>query len=268
MYKVLEVEETEQMKIEILEVPQLKGARDVDNAMKLYFAKEAHVTFKQIRITLKNGSVKTEAGALYMLKGNIECEVKNGGVTGLLKNVMKGTVTSESAVKPVYRGVGEIYLEPTLKHYAIMQLNNEEVIVDKGMFCCSTANIAVEPTSQKNISSAVFGGEGFFQTSLKGTGLVVLELPVPRSEIIEYYLDNEKAQIDGNFAILRSGDIRFSVEKSAKSLTGTMLSGEGLLQTFSGSGVLWVAPTAPFYDSLSPGELLTTRNDRNRNNKQ
>ncbi|MFE8095807.1 AIM24 family protein, partial [Bacillus toyonensis] len=92
MYRILEVEETEQMKIEILEVPQLKGARDVDNAMKLYFAKEAHVTFKQIRITLKNGSVKTEAGALYMLKGKIDCEVKNGGVTGLLKNVIKGTV--------------------------------------------------------------------------------------------------------------------------------------------------------------------------------
>ncbi|MFJ8531164.1 AIM24 family protein [Bacillus sp. NPDC094106] len=268
MYKILEVEENDQMKIEILEVPQLKGARDVDNAMKLYFAKEAHVTFKQVRITLRNGSVKTEAGALYMLKGHIDCEVNNGGVTGLFKNIVKGSLTNESAIKPVYSGVGEIYLEPTLKHYAIMELNNQEIIVDKGMFCCSTADIEVGPVSQKNISSAVFGGEGFFQVSLKGTGLVVLELPVPRDEIIEYHLDNEKAQIDGNFAVLRSGDIRFSVEKSAKSLTGTMLSGEGLLQTFTGSGVLWVAPTAPFYDSLSPGELLTTRNDRNRNNKQ
>jgi uncharacterized protein (AIM24 family) len=73
--------------------------------------------------------------------------------------------------KPSYQGTGEIYLEPGFVHYLIYHLQNEEIIVDKGMFyaCESTVQVGVAPV--KTISSAAKGGEGWFQTKLSGTGI-------------------------------------------------------------------------------------------------
>ena len=72
-----------------------------------------------------------------------------------------------------------LVLEPSFNHFLILQLDKEEIIVDKGMFYCAQGSVTVKPVMQRSISSALGGGEGLFQISLSGTGLVVLECPVP-----------------------------------------------------------------------------------------
>lgn len=44
---------------------------------------------KQVRIKLNNSAVKTEAGALYYYKGNIQSKSNIGGVGGLLKGCFR-----------------------------------------------------------------------------------------------------------------------------------------------------------------------------------
>jgi uncharacterized protein (AIM24 family) len=100
---------------------------------------------------------------------------------------------------------------------------------------------------QKHVSSALFGGEGLFQTKVSGKGWVVLTTPVPASEIQKITLNNEKLSVDGSFAILRKGNIDFKVEKSSKGLFSSKISGEGLLQTFTGTGEVWLCPTIDYY---------------------
>jgi len=39
----------------------------------------------------------------------------------------------------------------------------------------------------------------------------------------------------------------------SKGIIGTMASGEGLLQTFKGTGEVWIAPTQTIYDKLESG---------------
>lgn len=63
-------------------------------------------------------------------------------------------------------------------------------------------------------------------------------------------LNNEKLSVDGNFALLRKGRIEFKVEKSSKSLLGSATGGEGLLQTFTGTGEVWLAPTQSVYERM------------------
>ncbi len=105
----------------------------------------------------------------------------------------------------------------------------------------------------KNLSSIAFGGEGLFQTKLSGTGIALLELPVPQEEIIEYNLNNETLKVDGNFSVLRNGKINFTVEKSTKSIIGAATGGEGLLNVYRGTGTVWVLPTKSIYDKLKIG---------------
>lgn len=86
------------------------------------------------------------------------------------------------------------------------------------MFYACEEGIEIDATMQKNVSSAFLGNEGLYQTRIEGSGIVVLKVPVPESEIFKCILINDTLKVDGNFAILRTGNIEFSVEKSSKSL--------------------------------------------------
>lgn len=249
--KILDSAELDGAKIEIIELTELNGAQSSQSAQTLFFAKNSNISLKFVRIRLNGGTVKTESGALYYLKGNISNTVPIGGVGGLIGKAVKKTLTKESAFNPEYKGYGEVVLEPTFAHYIIAELKNESIIVDKGLYYCSIGQIEVSPAMQKNFSSAIAGGEGFFQSKITGTGFVVLAIPVPMEEVEILRLENETVKVDGNFAILRSANIEFSVKTSGGGIVGSITGGEGLLQTFTGTGMVWLAPTAPVYRKLT-----------------
>ena len=77
---------------------------------------------------------------------------------------------------------------------------------------------------------------------LSGNGLAILESPVPREELIEIELHDDEIRIDGNYAIAWSGTLEFKVEKSTKSLVGSAVSGEGLVNVYRGTGKVLMAP--------------------------
>lgn len=248
---------------EIVAYDKLEGSQNVQTAMSLFFAQQAGLKIRQVRIRLNDSGVKTEAGALYYYKGNIKSKSSVGGVGGLLKKAVSGAITNESAIKPSYNGTGEIMLEPSFKHYLIMQLDDESIIVDKGLFYCCSEDINIKGVSQKNISSALLGGEGIFQIELSGSGVIILECSVPKSEIMVHEIKmGEELKVDGNFAIARSEGVKFSVTKSDKSLFGTAINGEGLLNTFTGEGKVWLAPTQPIYEKMNYG-IPTNNNSMN-----
>lgn len=239
------------VEFEVLSYNTLEGPQDIEMAMGIFFAHQAGLKMKQVRIKLNNSSVKTEAGALYFYKGNIQSKSNIGGVGGLFKKAVSGSITNESAIKPVYKGIGDIYLEPAFKHYILLEITNSSIIVDKGMFFCCSENIEVKGFMQKNISSALLGNEGLFQIELSGSGIIVLECNVPKEEIVECTLSHgEELKVDGNFAIARTKGVSFSVTKSDKSFFGSAINGEGFLNTFSGEGTVWLAPTQPMYQKM------------------
>ena len=144
-----------------------------------------------------------------------------------------------------------------------MELNDESIIVDKGMFYCCSEDITVKGVMQKNISSTLLGGEGLFQIELTGSGVVILECSVPKSEIVECEISKgQELKVDGNFAIARTKGVNFSVTKSDKSLFGSAINGEGFLNTFSGEGKVWIAPTQAMYEKMRYG-LPTNNNSMN-----
>jgi uncharacterized protein (AIM24 family) len=131
------------------------------------------------------------------------------------------------------------------------------VIADRWMFYCGQGSFDVGSAVQKNVSSALFSGEGLFRTRIRGTGICVLETPVPADEAMRIDLKGEKLQVNGNFALMRTDRIDFSFETSATSLLGTITSGEGLLQTFRETGSVWIAPMQGVYRRLQAGGMAS-----------
>ena len=65
---------------------------------------------------------------------------------------------------------------------------------------------------------------------------------MPRSELIEIKLQNDVLKVDGNFAIAWSRSLKFTVERSGKTLIGSAASGEGLVNVYRGTGKVLLAP--------------------------
>ncbi|WP_312650586.1 AIM24 family protein [Proteiniclasticum sp.] len=235
---------------QVLEYDDLKGGSDVKTAFMLSYMREANIKLRQLRIVLSGGGVFTEANALSFMRGPIEVSTNTGGLFSLSKKFVSSKITGEPVIKPHFKGVGELLLEPSFGHYAMLQLENEEIIIDDSLFFAAEDSIEIGITSMKTVSSALFGTEGLFQTKLKGTGIVVLEIPVPETEVFKYSLADDVLKIDGNFSVLRTGGITFTVEKTTKTLIGSGFSGEGLLNVFRGTGEVWLMPTKVVYDKI------------------
>ena len=237
-------------KVEVIQFKELKGSADLKVAEKLFFAKEVGIRLKMVRVTLNNSKIRVEPGSLYFMKGNLKMQTSSGG--GVMQGLARKMVSGETFFVNEIVGSGEIYFEPTFGHFILHRVEKNEggLIVDKSLFYAGTSGLDISAAIQKNISSALFGGEGFFQTRIFGNGIAILCSPVPSQEIIKYKLNNEKLFVDGNFALMRSENIDFKVEKSSKNWISTGVSREGLLQTFEGNGYVWIAPTQGIYDKL------------------
>jgi len=206
-----------------------------------------------IMVKLENSAFRYEHGAMYYMKGQLAIEANLPSAGGFLKAM----VTKESAVKPVIRGTGTVFLEPSFGEFTIMELKGEEWILDKGAFYAAEMGIDVGMWTNKAISG-FFSGEGFFQTKVSGYGKVVIVSNGPLEEVI---LDGtSNLTVDGSFAIARSSGVNLSVNKATKGLFSSFTSGEGLVNTFSGVGKVLIAPVANRYVTLMDYLGMINRN--------
>lgn len=248
-FTVIESQQVTGAFFDVVRYEKLLGSDDLNVAEKVFFANQANIHLKMVRVTLTDGELLLEPSALYFMKGHLQLESTTGG--GIAKGLMRKFLTGETLFQSRIKGTGEVFLEPSFGHYLLFNIENDSLIFDKSAFYCASGNIEISAKLQSNISSALFGGEGFFQTQAKGTGVVVLVSPVPESELVVYELaPGEKLYVDGNFAFVRTESVHFHAEMSSKSILGTMVSGELLLQTFTGPGTVWLAPTQDVYNKM------------------
>ncbi len=227
------------------------------SAVTSYFAHKMNVRKRQVLIEINDNEYTVSAGAMQWTLGNVEATSDVKGVGDLFGKAIKGAVTKEAAVKPKYKGKGILMLEPTYRHIILEDLAEwpTGIVLDDGMFLACESTVQQNVVMRSNLSSAVFGKEGLFNLKLEGNGIVALESYVPRDELIEITLENDVLKVDGNFAVAWSGSLEFTVEKSTKTLIGSGLSGEGLVNVYRGSGKVLLAPVN--------GQAMTQRTGNN-----
>ena len=219
------------------------------NAMNEYFMSKMNVRRRQVVIDIdKDHSAIIQAGAMQWMGGNVQATSGVKGIGDFLGKALKGAVTKETAVKPEYVGEGCLVLEPTYKYIILADIGKwgpAGMTIEDGMFLACDANVKSKVVARKNLSSAVLGNEGLFNLSLQGNGVAALESNVPEDELIEVILENDELKIDGNLAVCWSSNLEFTVERSTKTLVGSAVSGEGLVNVYRGTGRVLMCPVAP-----------------------
>lgn len=226
----------------------IEYARDLSvaptNAMAAYFCNAMNVRKRQVMCDLSQANVTVQSGAMQWMVGNVKATTGIKGVGDLLGKAVRGKVTGESAIKPEYTGDGVMVLEPTYKHIILLDVDdwNGSVVLDDGMFLACDANLRHKAVMRSTLSSAVAGNEGLFNLGIVGSGVLCLESPCPKEELVEVTLRDDVIKIDGNMAVAWSGSLDFTVERSGRSLMGSAVSGEGLVNVYRGTGKVLFAP--------------------------
>lgn len=220
-----------------------------ENARNEYFMSKMGVRRRQIVIEL-NGkeSAIIQAGSMQWMAGHVKATTGIKGVGDFVGKMVKGAITKETAVKPEYVGNGILVLEPTYKYLILVDVGSwgeKGMTIEDGIFYACFGTVKNKLTARKTISSTVLGKEGFFNLSLVGEGVAALESNVPYEELIEVELDNDELKIDGNLAVCWSSGLEFTVERSTKTLVGSAVSGEGLVNVYRGTGKVLMSPVAP-----------------------
>ena len=214
------------------------------NAAAAYFSYQMNVRRRQVICDLKKANITLQAGAMQWTVGDVNATTGIKGVGDLFGKALRGKATGESAIKPEYTGNGTLVLEPTYKYILLEDLANWNgtMVLEDGLFLACDSALQQKAIMRSNLSSAVAGGEGLFNLGISGQGVVCLESPCPREELVEIQLQDDILKVDGRYAIAWSGSLSFTVERSGKSLIGSAASGEGLVNVFRGTGRVLLAP--------------------------
>lgn len=215
-----------------------------ETAQKEYFAAQMGVRLKQLVCDLSTSSVTLQQGAMQWMVGDVNASTGIKGVGDFLNKSLRSSVTNESAVKPEYHGTGMLVLEPTYKYIILLDVSdwNNSIVLEDGYFLACESTLDHKTVARSSLSSAAAGGEGLFNLGLSGEGIVALESPVAYNELIEVELDNDELRIDGSFAVAWSSSLKFTVERTTKSLIGSAASGEGFVNVYRGTGKILMAP--------------------------
>ena len=186
------------------------------NAQVAYYCSKMNVRKRQVICDLSKANITLQAGAMQWMVGNVNATTGLKGVGDLFGKALRGSVTGESAIKPEYTGDGTLVLEPTYKHILLLDTTkwNDFVVLDDGLFLACDSRLNHKAVMRSNLSSAVAGNEGLFNLGITGKGVLCLESPCPKEELIEIDLVNDVLKIDGNMAIAWSGTMNFTVERS------------------------------------------------------
>ena len=167
-------------------------------AMTAYYCNEMNVRKRQVICDLSKANITLQAGAMQWMAGNVNATTGLKGVGDFFGKAVRGKVTGESAVKPEYTGNGVLVLEPTYRHILLIDLAdwNGSIVLDDGLFLACDSKLKQKAVMRSNFSSAVAGGEGLFNLGVVGNGVLCLESPSPKEELIEVTQDD--VLVDGN----------------------------------------------------------------------
>jgi uncharacterized protein (TIGR00266 family) len=203
------------------------------------------------------GEVKAEAGAMTSMSGGVEIETTAQG--GLLKGLKRSMLGGESFFINTFTAPsgGELTVAPTLPGDIVrMRAGHAAMMVQSGSWLASDP--AVDVDTKWGGARTFFSGEGLFLLRCSWAGDMIVSSfgAIERRDLA----DGEVLKIDTGHIVAFAEGISYQVSKVG-GWKSTLLSGEGLVATFTGPGALWLQTRSPadFIGWLTP-QLPTQQN--------
>lgn len=234
-------------KFQVLEYDELKGSTNLKTTIVTKYLRDASVSLKQVKITLMDSAIKIQNNSLSYMKGDIVVNDKEIPTSTLVQKFFGSKASEQVLLKSILEGSGEVFLEPTLENFVLIELYDEEIIINDDIFYACEDSIEVMECLEKSIGTIELDLDKTYKLNLKGEGVVILKIPVPESEIIRCKIYQEKLTVNKNLAVLRTGTVSLNVE----TLETKDDRAESFIDVYTGAGEVWLLPTKNIYDNIS-----------------
>jgi uncharacterized protein (TIGR00266 family) len=203
--------------------------------------------FGTARIMLDSGeSVQAEAGAMTGMSASVEIQTQAKG--GLLGGLKRSVLGGESFFLNTFTASapGEVLLSTMLPGDMMHRdMAGETIFVQSGSYIASSPAIQVD--TKWGGAKTFFGGEGLFLLRISGAGDLFV---TSYGAIRELQLaPGEQFKLDTGHVVAFEESVQYEVNKVG-GWKSTLLSGEGLVVTFTGPGKLWMQTHSP-HDLIS-----------------
>ncbi|WP_084106234.1 TIGR00266 family protein [Demequina sp. NBRC 110056] len=182
------------------------------------------------------GSVRVEAGAMAMTRGDITIETSTRG--GFMSGLKRSLGGESFFVNDFHSGSGgQVGVAATLPgDMAEVTLSGSgALLVQSGSWIASDASIEVD--SKWGGGKSFFSGEGLILLRCTGAGeLLLASYGAIQSVTLE---QGETLTLDTGHVVAFDDSVQYSVRK-AGSWKSTILGGEGLVTDFTGPGRVWL----------------------------
>jgi uncharacterized protein (TIGR00266 family) len=190
-------------------------------------------SYSLLELELDSGEeVQAETGAMvYMRNVELKTEMKGGLFGGLRRSILGGE--SFFINRFVSKGRGLLGLAPRYQGDVIHIPMEGRIYAQSGAFLASSPEISID--TKWGGARTFFAGEGLFLLKLDGSGDLWLSSFGGIEEVgVEGYL-----KVDTGHIVAFEDGLSFKISR-AGGLKATLLSGEGLVAEFSGSGKVWI----------------------------
>lgn len=202
--------------------------------------------WRQIRIELNGGGALLEPGALQYARGRLQVEVqKLNAKSNIFTRAMASAGTGESGFATSYTGTGEVWTEPTTRHFIVARMDGPQdaLLLDDRAFYACESSISLKTHIHSSVQG-MLSGNGLMQPKLEGLGVFVIECPVPVNEIEEIDVrQGEELIVDGEMMLMYSAHLQVELAPLVRGLRNLYRSGEGLVYKIRGNGKVWITPT-------------------------
>lgn len=191
-----------------------------------------------VDITMKDETVRAEAGALSYMTGDIAVHSRLiPSITGAIKSFL----AEQAIYRPTYTGTGVVTLESSLGGFHVMDLDHESWVLERGIYWASEGSVDVS-FHRVDFWTAFRAGEPliYLQTKVQGSGKVAMRTRGPIQEMT--LAKGQRLSVDGKSVIGWSSDVRFRIRRPTINFFGKYTSGQGRLRVFFGPGRVILNP--------------------------
>lgn len=181
--------------------------------------------------------IQAESGAMVSMTSNIRIDTAmKGGLFGAVKRKLLGGESLFANTFTPESGPGQITLAPSLPgDIRTLRLEGQTLYIQSGSFLASRPEVALDV--QWGGARTFFGSEGLFLLRAEGSGEVILS-SYGAIHAVEVTPDRPYIVDTGHVVAFGDG-LEFSVQRVG-SWKSTLLSGEGVVCTFRGSGTVYL----------------------------
>lgn len=231
------------IKVTIYEKPISFSGSNIPLAQDIYYAQQLGMKLRYIHAELNGGQLVFDGDKYRTSAGNMKFGRIKLGFSDMIKGFIRKN-NSESFFLPAISGVGTLQLKDTIKYLTMVSCTTStKYILEQGIYAASAGQFNFGVHADTKLGSLAFSGKNMLQTTVEGQGILILELPVPPEELVILRVTPDRpVRVNEQEVIYRVGNIKRN-KKLASGLFGSLASGTGFVEEYSGEGHIALAPS-------------------------